>query len=120
LLQLLLFIAAFPLFSQQQTDTDSSTDQPEIGTIFPHSENNRFWLAGQTNFIAQAHPSFPAKYSGPNSLKVEYEKATSQVSTLYTGVQLNIGPDLQYVENPGYNRDRGPVIVPGFRIHLEL
>jgi hypothetical protein len=22
--------------------------------------------------------------------------------------------------NPAYNRDRGPVIVPGFRLHLEL
>ena len=28
--------------------------------------------------------------------------------------------DLQYVDNPGYNRDRGPVIIPGFRLHVEL
>jgi high affinity Mn2+ porin len=28
--------------------------------------------------------------------------------------------DLQYINNPGYNRDRGPVIVPGLRLHLEL
>jgi len=26
--------------------------------------------------------------------------------------------DLQYINNPGYNRDRGPVIVPGLRLHL--
>jgi high affinity Mn2+ porin len=28
--------------------------------------------------------------------------------------------DLQHVENPGYNRDRGPVWVPGLRLHIEL
>jgi len=27
---------------------------------------------------------------------------------------------VQYIVNPAYNRDRGPVIVPGFRLHLEL
>ena len=28
--------------------------------------------------------------------------------------------DLQYLVNPGYNRDRGPVIVPSLRLHLEF
>jgi hypothetical protein len=28
--------------------------------------------------------------------------------------------DLQHVNNPGYNRDRGPVLVPGIRLHIEL
>jgi high affinity Mn2+ porin len=28
--------------------------------------------------------------------------------------------DFQYVNNPGYNRARGPVVVPGLRLHLEL
>jgi high affinity Mn2+ porin len=28
--------------------------------------------------------------------------------------------DLQYVAHPGYNRDRGPVMVPGFRLHVEF
>jgi len=26
----------------------------------------------------------------------------------------------QYVKNPGYNRDRGPVLVPSLRLHLEF
>ncbi len=33
---------------------------------------------------------------------------------------LFIGPNLQHINNPGYNRDRGPVFVPGFRFHLEF
>ena len=28
--------------------------------------------------------------------------------------------DLQHVNNPGYNRDRGPVWAPGLRLHLEF
>ena len=31
-----------------------------------------------------------------------------------------MGPDLQHINNPGYNRDRGPVWVPGMRWHLEF
>jgi carbohydrate-selective porin OprB len=30
------------------------------------------------------------------------------------------GLDLQHVNNPGYNRARGPVLIPGFRVHLEF
>ena len=30
------------------------------------------------------------------------------------------GFDLQHINNPGYNRDRGPVLVPGLRLHLEF
>jgi len=28
--------------------------------------------------------------------------------------------DLQHVNNPGYNRDRGPVLVPTLRLHIDL
>jgi hypothetical protein len=31
-----------------------------------------------------------------------------------------LGPDLQHINDPGYNRDRGPVWVPGMRFHLEF
>ncbi|MGH9536596.1 MAG: carbohydrate porin [Terriglobales bacterium] len=30
------------------------------------------------------------------------------------------GADLQHINNPGYNRDRGPVLAPGLRFHLEF
>jgi carbohydrate-selective porin OprB len=45
------------------------------------------------------------------------------VETYYTlhawrGVYPSFG--FQYVSNPGYNRDRGPVVVPTLRLHLEF
>jgi hypothetical protein len=61
---------------------------PEVLSIFPHSESSRFWAAGQINVIFQTHPAFDAKYNGPNSLNPNYEKATSRVLTLYTGMAL--------------------------------
>lgn len=90
---LLLLFAAGPLLAQED-GTHSSADDPENVSIFPHSEDSRIWLSGQANFIFQAHPSFPAKYSGPHSLKSEYEDAVSRVLTLYTGVRLNKTTDL--------------------------
>ena len=63
-------------------------------TMFPHSENHRWWIRGQMNFIFQAHPPFHADYSGKNSLNPRYEKATSRVMTLFTGVQMNNSTEL--------------------------
>ena len=57
--------------------------------MFPHFKNSRFWLSGQANFVFQTHPEFHAPYSGPHSLLPRYEKGTSRLLTLYTGVRLN-------------------------------
>lgn len=37
---------------------------------------------------------------------------------LWRGIYPSAG--LQYMVNPGYNRDRGPVVVPTLRLHLEF
>jgi len=63
---------------------DDSTE-----SMFPHFKDTRFWLTGQANFIFQAHPEFPAPYSGTHSLDPHYEKATSRVMTLYGGYRFN-------------------------------
>ncbi|MGA2353684.1 MAG: hypothetical protein ABSG02_04255, partial [Terriglobales bacterium] len=63
-------------------------------TMFPHFKSTRFWLSGQANFIFQTHPPFHADYSGTNSLSPNYQKATSRVLTLYTGVRLDSSTEL--------------------------
>ena len=62
--------------------------------MFPHFRSTRFWLSGQANFIFQTHPPFHAPYSGKNSLNPHYEKATSRVLTLYTGMRVNDSTEL--------------------------
>jgi high affinity Mn2+ porin len=77
---------------------DPPSDPPPadegVETMFPHLKDTRFWLSGQMNFIFQTHPPFHAAYSGPNSLSPHYEKATSRVLTLFTGVRLNNSTEL--------------------------
>jgi high affinity Mn2+ porin len=70
-------------------DPDPPAADENTQSMFPHFSSSRVWLTGQANFIFQTHPDFPALYSGPHSLINRYEKATSRVLTLYTGLRLN-------------------------------
>jgi len=89
-----------PLANGNTPAAASADDPPNPPTaadteaMFPHFKSSRFWLSGQTNFIFQAHPDFHADYSGKNSLSPDYDKATSRVMTLYTGVRLNDSTEL--------------------------
>lgn len=57
-------------------------------TMFPHSDNTPWFLAGQANIIFQAHPSFHSPYQGTNSLHGAGEYKTSLVGTLFMGYQV--------------------------------
>jgi hypothetical protein len=92
------FFAVAPILRAQEAPVppapvpkDGGQEPPDNDppAMFPHFETDRVWLSGQANFIFQTHPPFHAAYSGTNSLNPNYEKATSRVLTLYTGVQLN-------------------------------
>jgi high affinity Mn2+ porin len=85
-------LACFVGFAPAQTTPESSpgdeaVDDP-VMTMFPHSQIARWWVSGQDNIIAQWHPSFRAKYSGPNSFRPDSEHAVSNVATLFTGLAL--------------------------------
>jgi high affinity Mn2+ porin len=113
-LALLLMIASsvMPMLAQNSdapsTAKSDTVAQPDLSqaadpapddsveTMLPHFKNPRFWLSGQANFIFQTHPPFHADYSGPNSLGARYEKATSRLLTLYTGVLLNNSTELLF------------------------
>jgi high affinity Mn2+ porin len=81
-------IASSPVLAQ--IDYSSGND-----TFFAHSEMLPWWLSAQGNFIFQWHPRFHAAYSGPNSFKHASEQAASEVTTLYTGLELS--PTLEAV-----------------------
>ena len=75
-------LASSPTLAQVSRDTGQDT-------VFAHSQTLPFWLSAQGNFIFQWHPRFPANYSGPNSFEHASEQAASEVTTLYTGLQLD-------------------------------
>ena len=74
----------------------SGNSSAESTTMFAHPENSWWWVSGQANIVFQAHPSFPAPYSGPLSMKSSAEHATSEVFTLFTGAQLSPTTELLF------------------------
>jgi len=57
---------------------------------------------------------------GDGGLTYGRESVVEGYYTAHIWRGLYLGPDLQYIVNPGYNRVRGPVTVPSFRLHVEL
>lgn len=95
-----------PIHTAQAEDSEdkSASAIDASQSVFPHFRDGRFWVSGQMNFIFQTHPAFHARYTGANSLVPNYEKATSRVLTLYTGLRLNdLTEVLMHVEEAGGN-----------------
>jgi carbohydrate-selective porin OprB len=57
---------------------------------------------------------------GDGALNYGQEQIVESYYTLHVWRGLYFASLLQYIWNPGYNRDRGPVLVPGLRMHLEF
>ena len=57
---------------------------------------------------------------GDGALNYGREEIFETYYTAHVWKGLFLGPDLQHITHPGYNRDRGPVWVPGSRLHLEF
>jgi len=75
----------------QPVGTESNSQDPgpsDPETLFPHTDSGRYWISGQANVILQWHPSFYARYSGPNSLTNWAQSATTHVLTLFAGYEL--------------------------------
>jgi carbohydrate-selective porin OprB len=57
---------------------------------------------------------------GDGGLHYGRENLIETYYTLHLWRGLYIGPDLQSIFNPGYNKARGPVVVSSLRVHVEL
>ena len=57
---------------------------------------------------------------GDGALTYGREHILESYYTLHVWRGIFTSFDLQHINNPGYNRDRGPVLVPGLRLHLEF
>jgi high affinity Mn2+ porin len=90
---------------QPPASSPDNSDPGDILTMFPHSNTARYWISGQANVILQWHPSFRAKYTGPNSLTPGAQSATTHVLTFYTGYELThtteVFADVEYATGGG-------------------
>jgi len=56
---------------------------------------------------------------GDGQLNYGREQAVETYIAVSLGKGFNLAVDVQCIANPGYNRDRGPVWVPGLRLHWD-
>jgi high affinity Mn2+ porin len=88
-----------------QASAPEEADSSDPVALFPHSETSRYWISGQANVVFQWHPTFPAKYTGPQSLTPGAQSATTHVLTLFTGYQLTptteVFADVEYATGGG-------------------
>ena len=86
---------------------------------------DRIGLAGATNGLSNEHRQYLELGGlgfllGDGKLKYGREQIVESYYTVHLWRGVYLAALLQYVTNPGYNRDRGPVIVPGSRLHVDF
>ncbi len=57
---------------------------------------------------------------GDGRLNYGLERVLEAYYRVQIGRYVQLSPDFQYIQNPGYNRDRGPVIVYSMRLRLSI
>ncbi len=87
--------------------------------------DDRLALAVVQNDLSGAHKDYLAAGGlgfllGDGRLRYGPEQIVETYYSLQIAKPLALSLDYQFINNPGYNRDRGPVSVVSVRVHLEL
>jgi high affinity Mn2+ porin len=128
------YLTAFARFGWDNGKTESfaytEDDQTFSGGlgaygVWWHRNQDRAGIAFITNSICKYHQEYLADGGlgfllGDGGLTYGRENIVESYYTAHLWRGLYVGPDLQHINNPGYNRVRGPVLFPGFRLHLEF
>jgi high affinity Mn2+ porin len=90
-----------------------------------HRRYDRAGLAFVTNAIFKDHQIYLADGGsgfllGDGALNYGREKIVETYYTTHVWRGIYVAPGLQHINNPGYNKDRGPVVVPTLRLHVEF
>jgi high affinity Mn2+ porin len=86
---------------------------------------DRAGLAFISNGISRDHQQYLALGGlgfvlGDGNLNYGRENIVETYYTLHVWRGIFTSFDAQYITNPGYNRDRGPVFAPALRLHVEF
>ncbi len=90
-----------------------------------HRPSDRVGAVFITNGISRLHQLYLALGGngfllGDGRLTYGREDILESYYTAHLWRGVYFSPEIQWIVHPGYNQDRGPVIVPGLRLHLEL
>ena len=127
-------LTAFGRFGWNNDKTESFAFT-EVGQTFAgglgangalwHRRYDRAGVALASNAISKDHQTYLADGGygfllGDGTLNYGRENIVESYYTAHVWRGIYVAPGLQHINNPGYNRDRGPVLVPSFRLHLEF
>ena len=90
-----------------------------------HRAQDRAGVAVVTNGIKKDHQNYLNAGGlgfllGDGHLTYGRENIFETFYTIHIWRGIYLAPGVQHINNPGYNRDRGPVTVPSFRAHVEF
>jgi len=90
-----------------------------------HRKQDRAGVAFVSNGICKDHQTYLADGGngfllGDGALRYGRENIFETYYTAHLWRGIYLAPGVQYINDPGYNRDRGPVTVPSFRAHVEF
>jgi len=90
-----------------------------------HRKQDRAGIAFVSNAIKKDHQNYLAAGGlgfllGDGKLNYGRENILESYYTVHAWRGIYLAPGVQYVVDPGYNGDRGPVVVPTFRAHIEF
>jgi carbohydrate-selective porin OprB len=86
---------------------------------------DRFGVAFASNGLSQPHREYLALGGqgfllGDGALRYGREDIVETYYTAHLWRGLSTSAGLQYIDHPGYNRDRGPVLVEMLRLHVDF
>jgi high affinity Mn2+ porin len=128
------YLTAFGRFGWDNGKTESFA-YTEVDQTFAEGvgANGAWWnrkqdragIAFVSNAIKKDHQDYLAAGGlgfllGDGHLTYGRENILEMYYTAHVWRGIYLAPGLQHLNNPGYNRDRGPVIVPSFRAHVEF
>jgi len=90
-----------------------------------HRKQDRAGIAFVSNAIKKDHQNYLADGGlgfllGDGGLNYGRENIFESYYTVHAWRGIYLAPGVQHINNPGYNRARGPVVVPTFRAHIEF
>lgn len=90
-----------------------------------HRKQDRAGIAFISNAIKKDHQNYLADGGlgfllGDGGLNYGRENILESYYTVHMWRGIYLAPGVQHITDPGYNRDRGPVVVPTFRAHVEF
>jgi high affinity Mn2+ porin len=90
-----------------------------------HRKQDRAGIAFVSNAIKKDHQTYLVDGGlgfllGDGALNYGRENILESYYTAHVWRGIYVAPGVQRAVNPGYNRDRGPVLIPAFRAHVEF